>query len=114
MNCHTRRAVPSKCRLAGTQRDKVDLDQSAAFFRIRTATATYGISRSFIYRALTAGKVVAVKAGRSVLIDGSSLRQVLGEPAEGCLQSAAVAAPAGSGWHQSTLPAPDTSSSTRT
>lgn len=53
------------------------LDPSAAFFRIRTATATYGVSRSFIYRALAEGKVVAVKAGRSVLIDGNSLRAYL-------------------------------------
>lgn len=59
------------------QRDGANLDPSAAFFRIRTATATYGVSRSFIYRALAEGKVVAVKAGRSVLIDGNSLRAYL-------------------------------------
>jgi excisionase family DNA binding protein len=58
-------------------RDGANLDPSAAFFRIRTATATYGVSRSFIYRALAEGKVVAVKAGRSVLIDGNSLRAYL-------------------------------------
>lgn len=52
-------------------------DPCAAFFRIKTATVAYGVSRSFIYRALAEGKIVAVKAGRSVLIDGNSLRGYL-------------------------------------
>jgi excisionase family DNA binding protein len=63
--------------LVPTSPEGVNPDPSAAFFRIRTATATYGVSRSFIYRALAEGKVVAVKAGRSVLIDGNSLRTYL-------------------------------------
>ena len=57
--------------------DHAVADPSAAFFRIKSATATYGVSRSFTYRALAEGKVVGVKAGRTLLVDGNSLRAYL-------------------------------------
>ena len=49
----------------------------AAFLRPKAVTAHYGIHRSSLYRALAEGKIVAVKAGRSILIDGASLRAYL-------------------------------------
>lgn len=49
----------------------------AAFLRPKAVTAHYGIHRSSLYRALAAGQIRAVKAGRTVLIDGESLRAYL-------------------------------------
>jgi excisionase family DNA binding protein len=49
----------------------------AAFLRPKAVTAHYGIHRSSLYRALAEGKIKAVKAGRTVLIDGDSLRAYL-------------------------------------
>ena len=70
-----------------TQRNNPDADAAqsgpaivspcAAFLRPKAVTAHYGIHRSSLYRALAEGKIKAVKAGRSVLIDGNSLRAYL-------------------------------------
>lgn len=49
----------------------------AAFLRPKAVTAHYGIHRSSLYRALAEGKITAVKAGRTVLIDGESVRAYL-------------------------------------
>jgi excisionase family DNA binding protein len=49
----------------------------AAFLRPKAVTAHYGIHRSSLYRALAEGKIKAVKAGRTVLIDGESVRAYL-------------------------------------
>lgn len=49
----------------------------AAYLRLKAVIAVYGFSRSAVYRALAEGKLTAVKAGRTVLIDGESVRAYL-------------------------------------
>jgi hypothetical protein len=48
-----------------------------ALMQIEAAMLFSGLSRSALYRALAAGKIMARKAGRSTLIETASLRDFI-------------------------------------
>ena len=76
-----RGSKPAAGKVAAADRPKAPrpVDPNAVLYTLAAAVTVSGMSRSTLYRHLTAGTLRARKNGRTVLIEGDSLRALMAE-----------------------------------